>query len=284
MPVTSSWLYDRILVIKRGEVTGNHKSDKNRRLFMLNHPTLDKLKTLKFYGMIQGLQDQAQHPAIDQMSFEERLGLLVDREMTDRLDRRLKNRLLQAKLKQNACLEDINYQADRGLDKALLQSLQDCQWIKKHLNVLITGPTGVGKSWIACALAQKACREGYTAIYQRLPRLFQELPLAKGDGSYSKLLNRLGKTDVLLLDDWGLAKPSAEQRRDLLEILEDRHGSRSTIVTSQLPLDQWHASIGDSTLADAIMDRLVHNAYKIKLEGDSLRKQQANLTTTNEIE
>ena len=170
------------------------------------------------------------------------------------------------------------------LDKALLQSLQDCQWIKKHLNVLITGPTGVGKSWIACALAQKACREGYTAIYQRLPRLFQELPLAKGDGSYSKLLNRLGKTDVLLLDDWGLAKPSAEQRRDLLEILEDRHGSRSTIVTSQLPLDQWHASIGDSTLADAIMDRLVHNAYKIKLEGDSLRKQQANLTTTNEIE
>jgi DNA replication protein DnaC len=158
------------------------------------------------------------------------------------------------------------------------------QWIKNHLNILITEPTGVGKSWIACALAQKACREGYTAIYQRLPRLFQNLPLAKGDGSYSKLLNRLGKTDVLLLDDWGLATLTAEQRRDLLEILEDRHGSRSTIVTSQLPLDQWHASIGDSTLADAIMDRLVHNAYKIKLEGDSLRKQQANLTTTNEIE
>ena len=197
---------------------------------MLNHPTLDKLKTLKLYGMIQGLLNQEQHPAIDQMSFEERLGLLVDREMTDRLDLRLKNRLGQAKLK------------------------------------------------------QKACREGYTAIYQRLPRLFQELPLAKGDGSYSKLLNRLGKTDVLLLDDWGLATLTAEQRRDLLEILEDRHGSRSTIVTSQLPLDQWHSSIGDSTLADAIMDRLVHNAYKIKLEGDSLRKQQANLTTTNEIE
>ena len=204
--------------------------------------------------------------------------------MTDRLDRRLKNRLLQAKLKQNACLEDVNYQADRGLDKALLRSLQDCQWINRHLNILITGPTGVGKSWIACALAQKACREGYTALYQRLPKLFQELPLAKGDGSYIKLLNRLGKTDVLLLDDWGLATLTAEQRRDLLEILEDRHGSRSTIVTSQLPLDQWHASIGDSTLADAIMDRLVHNAYKIKLEGDSLRKQQANLTATNEIE
>lgn len=250
---------------------------------MLNHPTLDKLKTLKFYGMIQGLHDQAQHPAIDQLSFEERLGLLVDRELTDRLDRRLKNRLLQARLKQQACLEDIDYQSHRGLDKALVHSLHDCQWVKKHLNILITGPTGVGKSWIACALAQKACREGYTALYQRIPRLFQELPLAKGDGSYSKLLTRLGKTDVLLLDDWGLAKLTAEQRRDLLEILEDRHGARSTIVTSQLPLDQWHASIGDATLADAIMDRLVHNAYKINLKGESLRKKQAKLTTTNEI-
>lgn len=251
---------------------------------MLNHPTLDKLKTLKFYGMLQGLHDQAQHPAIDQLSFEERLGLLVDRELTDRLDRRLKNRLLQAKLKQQACLEDMDYQTNRGLDKALLHSLHDCQWVKKHLNILITGPTGVGKSWIACALAQKACREGYSALYQRIPRLFQELPLAKGDGSYSKLLTRLGKIDVLLLDDWGLAKLTAEQRRDLLEILEDRHGTRSTIVTSQLPLDQWHASIGDATLADAIMDRLVHNAYKINLKGESLRKKQAKLTTTNEIE
>lgn len=251
---------------------------------MLTHPTLDKLKTLKFYGMIQGLHDQAQHPAIDQLSFEERLGLLVDRELTERLDRRLKNRLLQAKLKQQACLEDIDYQSHRGLDKALVHSLHDCQWVKKHLNILITGPTGVGKSWIACALAQKACREGYSALYQRLPRLFQELPLAKGDGSYSKLLTRLAKTDVLVLDDWGLAKLTAEQRRDLLEILEDRHGARSTIVTSQLPLDQWHASIGDATLADAIMDRLVHNAYKINLKGESLRKKQAKLTTTNEIE
>ena len=251
---------------------------------MLNHPTLDKLRTLKLYGMIDGLQDQTQHPAIDSMNFEERLGLLVDREITSRFDRRLKNRLQQAKLKQNACLEDVNYQVNRGLDKVLLQSLQDCRWIKNHLNILITGPTGVGKSWIACALAQKACREGYTAIYQRIPRLFQELPLAKGDGSYSKLLNRLGRTDVLLLDDWGLSKLTAEQRRDLLEILEDRHGSRSTIVTSQLPLDQWHSSIGDSTMADAIMDRLVHNAYKIKLEGESLRKKQTHLTSTNKIE
>jgi DNA replication protein DnaC len=234
--------------------------------------------------MIQGLHDQAQHPAIEQLSFEERLGLLVDREMTDRLGRRLKNRLLQARLKQNASLEDIDYQVNRGLDKALIHSLHDCQWVKKSLNILITGPTGVGKSWIACALAQKACREGYTATYLRVPRLLQEMALSKGDGSYNKLFNKLGKTDVLLLDDWGLATLTPEQRRDLLEILEDRHGSHSTLVTSQLPLDQWHANIGDATLADAIMDRLVHNAYKINLTGESLRKKQANLTTTKEIE
>jgi DNA replication protein DnaC len=251
---------------------------------MLNHPTLDKLKTLKFYGMAQGLQDQAQHPTIDQLSFEERLGLLVDREMTNRLDCRLKNRLKQAKLKQNARLEDMDYHANRGLDKALILGFYDGQWVKKNLNILITGPTGVGKSWIACALAQKACREGYTALYQRVPRLFHELVIAKGDGSLSKLFSRLSKAEVLILDDWGLSKLTAEQRRDLLEILEDRHGSRSTIVTSQLPVDQWHDNIGDSTMADAIMDRLVHNAYKINLKGESLRKKQANLTTSKEIE
>ena len=250
---------------------------------MLNHPTLDKLKALKLQGMAQGLIDQAQHPAIDQLSFEERLGLLVDREMTDRLDRRLKNRLAQARLKQSACLEDLDYHVNRGLDKALMMSLHDCQWLKKHRNILITGPTGVGKSWIACALAQKACREGYSALYQRVPRLFQELPIAKGDGSLPKLFARLSKIDVLVLDDWGLTKLTAEQRRDMLEILEDRHGAHSTIVTSQLPIDQWHASIGDSTLADAILDRLVHNAYKINLTGESLRKTKADLTTDKEI-
>ncbi len=153
--------------------------------------------------------------------------------------------------------------------------------MKKPINILITGPTGVGKSWIACALANKVCREDHTAWYQRLPRLLQELPLARGDGSYAKLLARLAKTDVLILDDWGLEKLNAEQRRDLLEILEDRHGSRATIITSQLPLDQWHAIIGDATLADAIMDRLVHNAYKINLRGESMRKKQAKLTETD---
>lgn len=201
---------------------------------MLNYPTLDKLKALKLPGMVQGLLDQAQHSAIDQLSFEERLGLLVDRELTDRLDRRLKNRLAQARLKQTACLEDLDYQVNRCLDKALMQSLHDCQWLKKHRNILITGPTGVGKSWIACALAQKACREGYSALYQRVPRLFQELPIAKADCSLTKLFARLSKIDVLILDDWGLTKLTAEQRRDMLESLEDRHGNHSTIVTSQL--------------------------------------------------
>ena len=222
-----------------------------------------------------------QSPDITQLSFEERLGLLVDREITERDNRRLTSRLRYARLKQQACLEDIDCQASRGLDKTLLLKLSDCQWVKKAINILITGPTGIGKSWIACALAQKACREGYTAYYQRLTRLLQELPLARGDGSYAKLLARLAKTDLLVLDNWGLVKLNAEQRRDLLEILEDRHGSRATIITSQLPIDQWHDIIGDATLADAIMDRLVHNAYKINLTGESMRKKQAKLTDKN---
>ena len=248
---------------------------------MLYHPTLDKLKMLKFSGMSRALEEQMQSPDITQLSFEERLGLLVDREITERDNRRLTSRLRQARLKQQACLEDIDYQANRGLDKTLLLKLSDCQWVKKSINILITGPTGVGKSWVACALAQKACREGYSAYYHRLTRLLQELPLARGDGSYAKLLAHLAKTDVLVLDDWGLVKLNAEQRRDLLEILEDRHGSRATIITSQLPLDKWHDIIGDATLADAIMDRLVHNAYKINLTGESMRKKQAKLTDNN---
>jgi len=245
---------------------------------MLNHPTLDKLEALRFSGMVKALTEQMAMPDIEDLSFEERLGLLADREMTEREDRRLKTRLRQAKLKQSACVEDIDYRQPRGLDKSLLLDLSQCQWIKRHLNIMITGPTGVGKTWIACALAQKACREGYRALYLRLPKLLQELPIAKGDGTYIKLLAKLAKIDVLVLDDWGLSKLMAEQRRDLLEILEDRYDSRSTIVTSQLPLDKWHDIIGDPTLADAILDRLVHNAYKINLRGESMRKRKSLLT------
>ena len=251
---------------------------------MLNHPTLDKLHELRFTGMAKALTEQMALPDIDDLSFEERLGLLIDREATEREDRRLQTRLRQAKLKQNACIEDIDFKQSRGLDKSLVLDLAQCQWIKRHLNLLITGPTGVGKTWVACALAQKACREGFTSLYLRLPRLLQELPIAKGDGTYPRLLARLAKVDVLILDDWGLSKLIAEQRRDLLEILEDRHDTRSTIVTSQLPLDQWHHIIGDPTLADAILDRLVHNAYKINLKGESMRKNKSKLTAPTHSE
>ncbi len=246
---------------------------------MLNHPTLDKLSQLRFIGMAKALTEQMELPEIEQLGFEERLGLLVDREMTERDDRRLKTRLRKAKLKQNASIEDIDYRHARGLDRSLVAELANCQWIRKHLNILITGPTGVGKTWIACALSQKACREGYTAQYLRLSRLLQELTIAKGDGSYAKTLTSLAKMDVLILDDWGLSKLTLEQRRDLLEILEDRHDIRSTIVTSQLPIDKWHSVIGDPTLADAILDRLVHNAYKINLKGESMRKKKSGLTS-----
>ena len=251
---------------------------------MLKHPTLDKLHALKLTGMAAALEDQSATPDITDLSFEERLGLLVDREMTERDNRRMSSRLRRAKLRHAAILEDIDYRNSRGLDKGLVQSLASCQWVKEHLNVLITGPTGVGKTWLACALAHKACREGYTAQYVRLTRLLRDLTIAKGDGQYSKLLTSLAKVDVLILDDWGLMKLSAENRRDLLEVLEDRHGRRSTIATSQLPIEEWHGIIGDATLADAILDRLVHNAYKINLRGESMRKQQAKLTATETSE
>lgn len=251
---------------------------------MLTHPTLDKLQTLKFTGMAAALAEQLQMPDIEELAFEERLGLLVDREITERENRRLSSRLRRAGLKHNAAIEDIDYRHPRGLDKSLIQSLAACRWVKEHLNILITGPTGVGKTWLACALAHKACRDGYTTHYQRLPRLLHSIAIAKGDGRYTKLMTSLAKTDVLILDDWGLAKLTAEHRRDLLEILEDRHGTGSTIATSQLPIEKWHDMIGDPTLADAILDRLVHNAYKINLKGESMRKHRSKLTHTTPTE
>ncbi len=208
------------------------------------------------------------------LSFEERLGLLVDREITERHSRQLTNRLRRARLKHDACLEDVDFRHRRGLDKPLVLSLADGRWVRDHLNVLICGPTGVGKSWIACALAHSACRHGHSALYLRLSRLLASLAIARADGRYPKLLESLAKTQVLVLDDWGLSPLGAEHRHDLLEVLEDRHGVRSTIVTSQLPVEKWHDVIGDPTFADAILDRLVHNAYRLDLKGDSMRKRR----------
>ena len=244
---------------------------------MLTQPTLEKLQALRLTGMYHALCEQMALPESAALSFEERLGLLVDREVTERSTRRLTTRLRQAKLRQNACLEDVDYRPPRGLDKALLTRLATCQWVREHRNLLITGPTGVGKTWIACALGHQACRDGFPTLYLRLPRLLQDLPIAKGDGRYPKLMTTLAKTELLILDDWGLAALSDENRRDLLELLEDRHDRRATLVTSQLPVEHWHEALGDPTLADAILDRLVHNAYKIPLTGDSLRKRQAKV-------
>jgi DNA replication protein DnaC len=245
---------------------------------MLTHPTLDKLQTLRLTGMYQALVEQLQVPDITTLTFEERFGLLVDRECTERENRRLTTRLRQAKLRQTACLEDLDYRHPRGLDKSLIARLATCQWVRERHNVFITGPTGIGKTWLGCALGHQACRDGLTALYLRLPRFLQELPIAKGDGRYGKLLTALAKTDVLILDDWGLAPFSEENRRDLLEIVEDRHDRRATIITSQLPVEHWHDALGDPTLADAILDRLVHHAYKLALHGESMRKRPAKLT------
>jgi DNA replication protein DnaC len=245
---------------------------------MLLHPTLEKLTTLRFTGMAAALDEQMQMNSLDDMGFEERLGLLLDREIADRQTRRMNTRLRKARLRQDSCIEDIDFRHPRGLDKSLVMRLAGCDWIKAHNNLIVTGPTGVGKTYLACAFAQKACREGYNTIYMRISKLFEDLSLSKGDGRYLKLLSSFAKADLLVLDDYGLEQLGREQRHDLLEILEDRHGLKSTLVTSQLPVENWHEQIGDPTLADAILDRLVHSAHKIKLNGGSMRKKNANLT------
>ena len=241
---------------------------------MLTHPTAEKLQALRLPGMLKALEEQRRMPEIGELTFEERLGLLVDREMTDRENRRLGSRLKKAHLRLTAAVEDIAYRPPRGLDKSLMLSLAGCRWIGEHQNILITGATGVGKTYIACALAHKACREGYTALYFRLSRLLEEIGLARADGRYGKFLLALARTDLLVLDDWGLAPLTGEQRRDLLEVLDDRYRCRSTIVTSQLPEKHWHEALGDPTLADAILDRFVHNAHRINLKGETMRKPQ----------
>ena len=245
---------------------------------MLNVPTMDKLRSLKFHGMLKGLEEQIASKSYQKLSFEERLGLLVDLEIVERDNRRFSARLRHASLRQQACVEDIDYFHPRGLDKAFLQSLYSCKWIQDQLNLLITGPTGTGKSFMACALGHQACRKGYRVKYFRIPRFLPQLAIAKGDGSYLKLMAQLAKIDLMILDDWGLSVLNDQQRHDLLEIIDDRHNRSSTIITSQLPMEKWHAVVGDPTIADAILDRVIHNAYTLNLKGDSVRKKHSRLT------
>jgi DNA replication protein DnaC len=246
---------------------------------MMTEPTIEKLRALKLLTMTNAWIAQRQDPSMAELSFDERLALLVEAETLARDNKRLSKLLHDAKLRvPSACVEDIDFNPKRELDRALVRQLATGQWIAEHANVLITGMTGVGKSYCACALGQLACRLGLRAMYKRVPRLFEELNLAHADGTYVRLLARLAKVDVLILDDWGLAPLGDQQRRDVLEILEDRHAVRSTVVTSQVPIENWHDYIAHPTIADAVLDRLVHNAYKVKMKGPSRRKEKA-LTT-----
>jgi DNA replication protein DnaC len=251
---------------------------------MLIQHTMTQLKLLKLDGMAQALEEQQIMPASQQLTFEDRLGLLVEREIVWRDNRRLERLLRQAKLKQaQACMEDIDYRGSRGLDKRLMVSLAGCDWIRHQQNVLLTGATGAGKSWLACALGNQACRHGFSVMYVRVPRLLEQLRIAHGDGSFGKLLAQLAKIDLLLLDDWGLTPTQSSERHDLLEVVDDRVNARSTIITSQLPVDHWHAWLNDPTLADAILDRLVHASHRVALKGESRRKPPAKNISTDSI-
>ena len=242
---------------------------------MLNQPTLEKLHALRLVGMAEAFRAQAEQPDLTQLSFEERFALLVDQQWNWRQNRALARRLAHAKLRHRASVEDIDFRSPRGLDRTLVRSLtQDSGWVREHLNIFLIGPTGIGKSFLACALAEKACRDGFTAFYARASQLFRDLALARADGSLRRLFTRLAKVEVLLVDDWAMAPLGDVERRDFLEICEDRYQMRSTILTSQLPVAQWHAQIGDPTLADSILDRLVHNAHRIEMQGESMRKKR----------
>lgn len=239
---------------------------------MLDHATIERLRALRLRGMAEALATQLQQPDMQSLSFEERLGLLVDLEWAYRQNRRLARLLKAAKLRLPASMEDVDYQQPRGLDRALMRTLATCQWVKDRQHILVIGPTGVGKTYIACALGNAACRQGHSTRYYRVPRLLSDIATAKADGSYARLMSALARTEVLVLDDWGIAPLSAADARDILEIIDDRTQQRSTIVASQLPIDHWYATIGDATVADAILDRLVHQSHKLILKGESMRK------------
>ena len=240
---------------------------------MLIEQTVQTLNALRLPGMATAFAEQQTNAAAMSLSFDERFALLVDREYTWRENRRVSRLLLSAKLKvSQACIEDVQYGAGRKLDKSVIAQLASCQWIHAHQNLILTGATGCGKTWLACALGNAACRQGLSVVYVRTPRLFEELRIAHGDGSFGRRLTALAKIDMLILDDWGLATLDQSGRNDLLEVLDDRVGTRSTVITSQLPVEHWHAYLNDPTLADAILDRVLHAAHKLSLTGESLRK------------
>lgn len=242
---------------------------------MLNEPTAEKLNEMRLFGMARAWQEQRNDPSATGLSFDERFALLVDAEHLTRQNRRTATRLKEAKLRDTrACIEDIESSDRRGLDRTLIRQLGTCQWVNQKQVVIVTGATGTGKTYVSCALAQQGCRRGYKTLYRRVPRLLDEMALARADGSYGTLLARLARTDILVLDDWGIPTLNDPQRRDMLEVLEDRYAERATIISSQLPISSWYEFIGDPTMADAILDRVIHNAYKIELKGPSKRKNK----------
>lgn len=242
---------------------------------MLNQQTIHKLLVMRLNGMAEAFRQQIEQTGLNGLSFEERFAMLVDRQWDYKENRAFNRRLRNSRLKNTASVEDIDYQSSRGLDRGLVRGLSaSSDWVKQHQNVLLIGPTGTGKTWLGCALAHKACRDGHSAYFARSGQLFRELALAHADGSFGRLLRRLSQTDVLLVDDFAMAPLSEAERRDFLEICDDRYQTRSTILTSQLPVASWHTQIGDPTVADSILDRLVHNAHRIELKGESMRKKR----------
>jgi DNA replication protein DnaC len=241
---------------------------------MLNQPTLEKLQSMKLHGMADAFRAQLETTHSNSLAFEERFAMLVDQQWLWKENRALARRLRSARLKEKGVVEDIDYQHPRGLDRKLIRTLATSEWVRQHQHILLLGPTGIGKTWLACALAQKACRDGFTILHKRAAELFRELAVAHVDGSFGRLLTRLSRMDILVLDDFAMAPLKDSERRDFLEICDDRYQRRSLILTSQMPVAHWHEQIGDVSVADSILDRVVHNAYRIELNGESMRKKR----------